>query len=80
MDDTPGVPDHKARLRLKPFVKDAPDPARRMEVDPDRLESAIAALTASVRNGTKFDPRRLMEAGLPGAVAERIARKARTAS
>jgi anti-sigma factor RsiW len=82
MDDKPGVPDHQARLRLKPFVTGTPDPAFAtppVEVDPDRLATAIAALAASVRNDTGFDSALLTEAGLPAALVERIVRAARTA-
>jgi hypothetical protein len=79
MDDKPGVPDHRAKLRLKPFVTGTPEAAstQALEVDPDGLTTAIAALTASVRDGTGFDVKRLTEAGLPAALAERIAREAR---
>jgi hypothetical protein len=74
MDDKPGVPDHQARLRLKPFVPGIPDKTatRTVEVDPDRLETAIAALIASARHGTPFQAASLTKAGLPAASAERI--------
>jgi hypothetical protein len=79
MDDKAGVPDHRAKLRLKPFVTGTPEAAstQALEVDPDGLTTAIAALTASVRDGTGFDVKRLTEAGLPAALAERIVREAR---
>jgi Family of unknown function (DUF6065) len=79
MDNKPGVPDHQARLRLKPFVTAPPDPVatQTLEVDPDRLEAAIGALAASVRNDTRFDNGLLIQAGLPAALAERIVRAAR---
>ncbi|MEA2740461.1 MAG: hypothetical protein QOH05_3768, partial [Acetobacteraceae bacterium] len=79
MDDKPGVQDHRAKLRLKPFVTGTPEAAttQALEVDPDGLTTAIAALTASVRDGTGFDVKRLTEAGLPAALAERIVREAR---
>ncbi|HEY0182535.1 MAG TPA: DUF6065 family protein [Rhodopila sp.] len=79
MDDKPGAPDHRSRLRLKPFVPGTPDvtTTRTMQIDPDRLEAAIAGLAASVRDGTPFDAAKLVEAGLPPALAERIGRAAR---
>jgi len=82
MDDKPGVPDHRARLRLKPFVPGIPDnaAAQTVEIDPDRLETAIAALIASVRHGTPFNAGLLTEAGLPAAHAERIRQTLRAKS
>ena len=76
MDDKPGVPDHRAKLRLKPFVTGTPETEtpQTVGVDPDRLEAAIVALAASVRDCTGFDARLLVKAGLPEVVAERIVR------
>jgi hypothetical protein len=80
MDDKPGVPDHRAKLRLSPFVHGVPEEAAPIvAVDQDRLEQAIATLTASVRNGTGFDPGLLTSAGLPKVSADRIVRAARCA-
>jgi hypothetical protein len=78
MDDKLGVPDHQAKLRLKPFVTGTPDPVttQTMEIDPDRLETAITALAASIRNNTRFDARLLTAAGLPASLTERIVRAA----
>jgi hypothetical protein len=78
MDDKPGVADHRAKLRLRPFVQGVPEEAAAtITVDSDRLEQAIATLTASVRNGTSFDPSALTAAGLPKVSADRIVRAAR---
>ncbi len=78
MDNKPGVADHRARLRLKPFVTGTPEAAAapKVAVDPDRLEAAIMALAASVRDGARCDAQLLVEAGLPGAVADRLVRAA----
>ena len=77
MDDKPGVPDHQARLRLKPFVPGAAEPASQAaEFDPDRLEQAVGALVAAVRAGEPFDPSLLTEAGFSDAAADRIVRRA----
>jgi hypothetical protein len=81
MDDKPGVPDHRARLRLKPFVKGVPEEmAPTVPVDPERLAKAIGVLTASVKAGTDFDPGLLTKAGVPRAIAVRIAKAARRSS
>ena len=71
MDDEQGVADHRAKLRLKPFVTGTPDPATSLSVriDPDRLEAAVAGLAASVRDGSRFDVGLLTDAGLPTALA-----------
>jgi hypothetical protein len=105
MDDQAGIPDHRSKLRLRPFVPGTPEATTpetttpenttpetttpenttpehsppqnttpQMTVDPDRLERAIAELTASVRNQTDFDPGLLIAAGLPEAAANRIAK------
>jgi Family of unknown function (DUF6065) len=77
MDDKPGVPDHRAKLRLKPFVQGVAEEAEPpLTVDPDRLEQAIVSLIASVRAGTNVEASVLTAAGLPGAMADRIARAA----
>lgn len=73
MDDKQGVPDHAAKLRLKPFVVAAPAPkAAPVAVDPDRLEAAIAALITAVRAGGREDAAGLVAAGVPESVAARI--------
>jgi Family of unknown function (DUF6065) len=77
MDDKPGVPDHQAKLRLKPFVQGVPEEAEpSMTVDPERLEKAIVSLIAAVRGGTNVEASGLTAAGLPRAMADRIARAA----
>ena len=77
MDDKPGVPDHRAKLRLKPFVQGVPEEvAPPLMVDPDRLEQAIVSLIASVRAGTNVEASVLTAAGLPRAMADRISRAA----
>jgi hypothetical protein len=78
MDDQPGVPDHRARLRLKPFQTGTPATAttQTVEVDAAKLETAVAALTRSVRDGTYFDIALLTQAGLSPESAERIVRSA----
>jgi Family of unknown function (DUF6065) len=77
MDDKPGVLDHRAKLRLKPFVQGVAEEAEPpLTVDPDRLEQAIASLIASVRAGTNVEASVLTAAGLPRAMADRIARAA----
>ncbi len=83
MDDKPGVPDHRSKLRLKPFVVGVPEEEavekvgmNTATVDPDRLEQAITALVASVREDTTFDPTLLSAAGLSKEHAERIVRAA----
>jgi Family of unknown function (DUF6065) len=78
MDDKPGVPDHRARLRLKPFVEGVPEQtAPSVSIDPDRLEQAIAMLIASVRAGTTFDSEALAAAGLSQETVGRISTLAR---
>ena len=77
MDDKPGVPDHQAKLRLKPFVQGVAEEAEPpLTVDPDRLEQTIVSLIASVRAGTNVEASVLTGAGLPRAMADRIARAA----
>lgn len=74
MDDKPGVPDHRAKLRLKPFAVGVPaETSGSVGVDPDRLETAMAALAAAVRGGGGFDAGLLTAAGLPESMAQRIA-------
>jgi uncharacterized protein DUF6065 len=77
MDDKPGVADHQAKLRLKPFVQGvAEETEPPLTVDPDRLEQAIVSLIASVRAGTNVEASVLTAAGLPRAMADRITRAA----
>jgi hypothetical protein len=77
MDDKPGVADHQAKLRLKPFVQGVAEEAEPpLTVDPDRLEQAIVSLIASVRAGTNVEAGVLTAAGLPRAMADRITRAA----
>jgi hypothetical protein len=77
MDDKPGVPDHQAKLRLKPFVQGVPEEAAPpLMVDPDRLEQAIVGVIASIRAGTDVEADVLTAAGLPRAMADRITRAA----
>ena len=77
MDDKPAVPDHRAKLRLKPFVHAAPqDATPTVSVDLDRLEQALAILAACVREGTRFDRNLLRAAGLSEAGAEGMIRAA----
>jgi Family of unknown function (DUF6065) len=79
MDDKPGVADHRAKLRLKPFVAGVPSgTAQAVFVDPDRLEKAIMELIASVRGDTSIDAVALMEAGLPRMLVDRIIKAVRT--
>ena len=74
MDDRQGVPDHVARLRLKPFVKGAAAPsATAAVVDTDKLETALADLVASAKNGSAYDQSQLVAAGVPEDIAKRIA-------
>jgi hypothetical protein len=79
MDDKPGVPDHHAKLRLKPFEHGTPSDitTRTLEVDADKLEKAVVALTGSIRDGSSFDLSLLTKSGLPTAFAERIVKSAR---
>jgi hypothetical protein len=49
-------------------------------VNSERLAKAIGVLTASVKAGTDFDSDLLTKAGLPRAVAVRIAKAARRSS
>jgi hypothetical protein len=75
MDEKPGVPDHRTKLRLRPFVPGVPDEsAPRVTVDPDRLETAIEALVAAARDRTVFDAGLLTAAGLPKDRADRLAK------
>jgi hypothetical protein len=77
MDDKPAVPDHRAKLRLKPFVHAAPEEAAvTVSVDPDRLERALAILATCVREETAFDADLLTAAGLPKATADGIIQSA----
>jgi hypothetical protein len=67
MDDKPGVPDHRAKLRLMPFVPGVPsETAQAVCVDAGRREKAIMELIASVRRDTRIDPVALTEAGCRG--------------
>ena len=83
MHDRPGARDHRAKLRLKPFVTAAPEAApdaaksQTVRIDPDRLAAAFAGLAASVRDGSSLDAGLLIEAGLPAALAERLLDAAR---
>jgi hypothetical protein len=77
MDDKAGVPDHRTKLRLKPFVQGVPaETTPPVTVDPDRLERAIEALMISVRKRTVCDAGLLIAAGLPKDLANRLLRKA----
>jgi Family of unknown function (DUF6065) len=80
MDDKPGVPDHRSKLRLKPFVAGTPENAATptVAIDTDRLEAAIVALAGSIRDGTRFDAQLLAAAGVPAAIAKRIVRATAT--
>jgi Family of unknown function (DUF6065) len=79
MDDKPGVPDHRAKLRLKPFVPGVPsETAPAVYVEPERLEKAIMELIASVRGDTSIDAVALLEAGLPRMLVDRIVKAVRT--
>ncbi|WP_428536933.1 DUF6065 family protein [Rhodopila sp.] len=79
MHDRPGASDHRAKLRLKPFVTAAPEAvsSQTVRIDPDRLAAAFAGLAASVRDGSSLDAGLLIEAGLPAALAERLLDAAR---
>jgi hypothetical protein len=76
MEDRPGVPDHRAKLRLKPFVegKPAPHAPVQLEIEPDRLAAAIAAMVkdAGAGRGPAVLAARLTEGGLPPDVAAQI--------
>lgn len=73
MDDKTAVPDHRAKLRLKPFVHAAPEDATPPgSIDPDRLERALAILATCVREETSFNVELLTAVGLPKATAQRI--------
>ena len=80
MDDKSGVPDHRAKLRLKPFVQGVPAEATSMvTVDADRLELAINALTTAIREDIPFDGALFSMAGIGKEMAERIAKTAQPA-
>ena len=49
------------------------------DIDTEKLETAIAALMKSVREGSDFDTALLTESGLSPGAAERIARSANKA-
>jgi hypothetical protein len=77
MDDKQGVPGHRTKLRLKPFVPGVPAAtAPPVTVDPDRLEKAIEALMISVRKRTVCNVGLLTAAGVPKDLANRLLRKA----
>ena len=77
MDDKPGVPDHQAKLRLKPFVQGVPEEvAPPLTVDADRLEKAFLSVIESVRAGATVEASVLTAAGLPPAMADRITQAA----
>ncbi|MBV8400824.1 MAG: hypothetical protein JOZ17_19130, partial [Acetobacteraceae bacterium] len=68
MRDRTPVPDHRSKLRLKPFVEAAPeqDDRVRVEIAPERFASAVATL---VDGDVDTGVRGLIAAGLPDAVA-----------
>jgi hypothetical protein len=73
MDDKPGTSDHRAKLRLKPFVQGIPEQTPQpVSVDPDQLEKAIVELAHAVRNGGRFDRDLLTKAGLSELLTDRI--------
>lgn len=80
MTDRAGATDHRAKLRLKPFVPGLPepDPTVRLDVDSERLGAALAAVAQGLKAGTA--PERLAvhltEAGLPPDVAARVVKRA----
>jgi hypothetical protein len=77
MDDKPGVADHQAKLRLKPFVQGVPEEAEpSLMVDADRLERAFVSVIESVRAGASVEASVLTAAGLPPAMADRITQAA----
>jgi hypothetical protein len=77
MDDKQGVPDHQAKLRLRPFVEGVPEQvAPPLTLDPERLEKAFVSVVASVRAGATVEASVLTAAGLPRAMVERITQAA----
>ena len=80
MKERSGVADHRAKLRLKPFMRGVPKPDAqvRLDVDADRLAIALSAVVKGLKAGRKPDElaARLTEAGVPPDVAARVVAKA----
>ncbi len=81
MDDRAGVPDHRAKLRLKPFVHGTPakDAPVNLDVDADDLAEAMAEIAAALSDGadTAALVARLAALGIPERVAEQVIRRAK---
>jgi hypothetical protein len=80
MDNRAGAPDHRAKLRLKPFEPGIPTPDAvvRLEIEPERLGAALGSVADGLRSGVHPDQltARLTDAGLPPDVADRVVRAA----
>jgi hypothetical protein len=83
MKDQAGVPDHRAKLRLKEFVPaDAPAPASAsVEVDAQTLAGVLVDVLAGLRRGEDRQrlAARIMELGVPQQVAGQVLDQAETA-
>lgn len=75
-----GTPDHRAKLRLKPFVHGTPaeDPSVSLDVDADELAEAMAEIAGALCDGvdTAALATRLVAVGIPERVAEQVVRLA----
>ena len=80
MNDRSGIPDHRAKLRLKPFAH--ADPVRpgsvTLDVDADTLAEALAVIATGLAQGrdTAALAARLVVSGIPQHVAEAVVRLA----
>ena len=81
MADRVGTPDHRAKLRLKPFVHATPakDIPVSLDVDADELAEAMAEIACALRDGadTAALAGRLAALGIPEQVAEQVVRLAK---
>lgn len=77
MADRVGAPDHRARLRVKPFVHAAParDAPASLEVDAAGLAGAVVETAAALRDGADAAAlvARLVALGLPERAAREVA-------
>ncbi len=82
MHDRTPVADHRARLRLKPFVPGVPqtDDRVRADIAPEALAAALGDLVVALRDGADAEPlvQRLIAAGLTEAVAHAVVENARS--
>ncbi len=76
MNDQPGVADHRAKLRLRPFEPGEPDPRPtvRLDIEPRVLAEALAAVADGLSGGADEAAlaAHLVAGGLPNTVAREV--------